>query len=130
MEERVRQFNEDARKSTTQTANKGKAIKEIERLRRVLHTNQNYRFTEADKNNLYSAIEVSPSTCIHNLHGHLTLGGAYCAGLPKHVQQPLVLARCFCIPSGLVHLQCTEAYHGGGVLQGWGHQVLRFPSSR
>lgn len=68
MEERVRQFNEDARKSTMQTANKGKAIKEIERLRRFLHTNQNFRFTEADKNNLYSAIEAyrsmfsSPST--------------------------------------------------------------------
>lgn len=86
MEERVRQFNEDARKSTMQTANKGKAIKEIERLRRFLHTNQNFRFTEADKNNLYSAIEVSvPSTCTHCLHCDLTLGGTCCAGLSKHV---------------------------------------------
>lgn len=69
----MRQFNEDARKSTLQTANKGKAIKEIERLRRFLHTNQNYRFTEADKNNLYSAIEVAlpPASIIFIATSHL-----------------------------------------------------------
>ncbi|ELR18852.1 uncharacterized protein ACA1_167120 [Acanthamoeba castellanii str. Neff] len=89
-----------------QTANKGKAIKEIERLRRFLHTNQNFRFTEADKNNLYSAIEAYRSMF----------------SSPSSWQ-----GASFEVFS--LHLQCTEAY-GGGVLQGWGHQVLRFPSSR
>lgn len=57
MDARVAQFHSDATEIRKAGA-KPKAAKEIKKLQKFLHNNQDYRFTERAKSHLFSAIEV------------------------------------------------------------------------